>query len=162
MAATCDFGDQLESALRDRLVCGLGNTSTQRRLLAKPDLSLDKALKIKQGMEAAEKNSKTLKVPDGKGLVGKVAQIQPQIESPCYCCGRKGHVPNKCKFKDASCHLIANCGKKGHIAPACRNKKSQLKKMTTAKDRENGHDLVQTICSETMTSLKGRVTSLTY
>ena len=132
MAATCDFGDQLESALRDRLVCGLGNASAQRRLLAEPDLSLDKALKITQGMEAAEKNSKTLKVSDSIGLVGKVAQIQPQIESPCYRCGRKGHVPNDCKFKDASCHY---CGKKGHIAPACRNKKFEENDYCNSKGR---------------------------
>ena len=90
VVATCDFGDQLESALRDRLVCGLGNASTQRRLLAEPDLSLDKALKIMQGMEAAEKNLKTLKVSENIELVEKVAQIRPQIESPCYRCRRKG------------------------------------------------------------------------
>ena len=40
LAEHCDFGDHLEEALRDRLVCGLRNETTQRRLLAEADLTL--------------------------------------------------------------------------------------------------------------------------
>ena len=46
---------QLEEALRDRLVCGLRNVSTQKKLLTEADLTLAKAIKIAQGMEAADK-----------------------------------------------------------------------------------------------------------
>ncbi|XP_077866425.1 uncharacterized protein LOC144354629, partial [Saccoglossus kowalevskii] len=37
---------------------------------------------------------------------------------PCYRCGRKGHTPQQCRFKDAECH----CKKKGHIQKVCRSK----------------------------------------
>lgn len=56
LARNCNFGQHLEEALRDRLVCGMRSQGVQRRLLAEPDLTLDKALEIALAMEAAEKN----------------------------------------------------------------------------------------------------------
>ena len=47
----CEFGDYLEQALRDRLVCGLLSQSTQKKLLAEADLTLAQALSIAQGTE---------------------------------------------------------------------------------------------------------------
>ena len=35
LAHTCNFGNFLEQALRDHLVCGMTNSSTQKKLLAK-------------------------------------------------------------------------------------------------------------------------------
>jgi hypothetical protein len=42
-------------------VCGIRNENIQRRLLAEADLSLARALELAQGMEAAERNAKSLK-----------------------------------------------------------------------------------------------------
>ena len=39
LARSCDFGDFLEQALRDRFVCGLANTSVQKRLLTEKILN---------------------------------------------------------------------------------------------------------------------------
>ena len=61
LSTHCDFKSYLNEALRDRLVCGLRSESTQRRLLAEKDLSLQKAMEIAQGMEAADRNTKSLK-----------------------------------------------------------------------------------------------------
>jgi len=57
----CAYGDHLDEALRDRLVCGLRNETIQRKLLSEADLTLARAIEISQGMEAAEKNAKSLK-----------------------------------------------------------------------------------------------------
>ena len=38
LARTCDFGAFLDEALRDRLVCGLQNSGTQKKLI-RPDLT---------------------------------------------------------------------------------------------------------------------------
>ena len=35
----CNFGDTFNVMLRDRIVCGINDDSTQRRLLAEPDLN---------------------------------------------------------------------------------------------------------------------------
>ena len=41
------------------------------------------------------------------------------MRKTCFRCGRTGHFPKVCKFKDGLCHA---CGKKGHtdlLAPGC-------------------------------------------
>ena len=45
----CEFQAYLDEALRDRLVCGIRDQTTQRKLLTVPKLTLAKALEIAQG-----------------------------------------------------------------------------------------------------------------
>ena len=61
LATHCKFGNYLEEALRDRLVCGLHNEAIQLRLLAEADLTYAKAMEMAQGLEAAEKSSRSFK-----------------------------------------------------------------------------------------------------
>jgi len=61
LAIHCQFGEYLDQALRDRLVCGLKSEVTQRRLLSEPDLRLKRAIEVAQSMEAAERNTQQLK-----------------------------------------------------------------------------------------------------
>ena len=61
LSTHCSFGDFLEQALCDHLVCGIRSESLQKRLLAEAELTLKKAVKIAVGMEAAEKTTKSLK-----------------------------------------------------------------------------------------------------
>ena len=49
LATLCDFGEYLDQALRDRLVCGLRSEATQEHLLSKSDLTLKRALEIPIG-----------------------------------------------------------------------------------------------------------------
>lgn len=46
--------------LRDRLVCEIGDDPIQCRLLSKPELLFDKALKVAQAMETATKDVQEL------------------------------------------------------------------------------------------------------
>ena len=77
-----------------------------------------------QGMEAAEKNVKRLQgretVPVNKVIPRREKTDGPvwRKQKPCYHCGRSGHVPSACRFRDATCH---KCQKKGHVAKACRS-----------------------------------------
>ena len=61
LLTSCRFDDYFEQALRDRLVCGLRNEGTRKRLLSEADLTLAKALELGQGCEAAEKNAQHFK-----------------------------------------------------------------------------------------------------
>ena len=61
LAINCDFGNFLDDALRDRLVCGVRSEQTQRRQLTEKDLTLAKAVEIAQAMEAADRQSKDMK-----------------------------------------------------------------------------------------------------
>ena len=62
-AEFCNYGDSLSEMLRDRLVCGITDTSVQKRLLAEKDLTLDKAFSLAQSVEIAEKGAKDLHLP---------------------------------------------------------------------------------------------------
>ena len=68
LSTHCEFGDHLNEALRDRLVCGMRDTDTQRKLLTMASLTLTKALEVAQGAEAAQINSKALKGEDTQSV----------------------------------------------------------------------------------------------
>ena len=125
----CDFGETLSDMLRDRLVCGIGDTRIQRRLLAEPELTFQKALTLSQAMELADRHTKDLQVastvnPAQIHKLHKKASSSPKSSKDtaavCYRCGGK-HLANHCPFKEAECHA---CGKKGHIAKVCKSKKA--------------------------------------
>ena len=119
----CEFGDYLNDALRDRLVCGLRAGNITKRLLAEAKLTLKKAIDIATAMEAAAKDAVEFQQQfKPESTVHKFASKKPTSSTACFRCGRAGHSPNQCRFKDATCH---ECNKKGHIRPACRSKSDQ-------------------------------------
>ena len=107
----CEFGTVLNDSLRDRFVCGLHNESIQKRLLVKTSLTFEKALKFTVAMETAMKDSVEL-----RGKTKSEPPVNSIHEAPmqhrCYRCGKEGHEPQECYFKDQYCR---NCGKKGHV-----------------------------------------------
>ncbi|CAC5377041.1 unnamed protein product [Mytilus coruscus] len=142
----CIYGDTLNAMLRDRLVVGIKSDSIQRRMLAEPNLTFDKALEIATAMETAEKNAQDIPAS------GTNATIQKQVnkisksytrnnsgnseQGDCYRCGGN-HLAIDCRFKKAKCHI---CKKKGHIAKKCRNKSfnGNLKQdASSEREREN-------------------------
>ena len=50
----CGYGDSLNEMLRDRIVCGIQDQRTQRRLLAQTDLTLKKAFEVAQAIQSAD------------------------------------------------------------------------------------------------------------
>ena len=134
LASRCKFGAFLDEALRDRLVCGMESENIQKVLLTKANLTLEKALEISQGMEAATLKAKELKGSHRSNPVLAVNGKPPVTSSPtqnCTRCGRGKHDKSTCRFKNATCH---HCGKTGHIAPVCRSKAAgKPRKGTTGK-----------------------------
>ena len=74
LASLCDFDGEvwLPQMLRDRLVCGIGDSRMQRRLLAEQDLTFDKALQLVQAMESADQSASALTPDSGKADVNQV------------------------------------------------------------------------------------------
>ena len=116
--------------LWDRLVCGINNQCIQRRLLAEPNLTFEKAKALAEAAERADENARELeKATPGPVGVHKIATGKTKEGGPhwsksnteCYRCGGK-HAADKCRFRDSDCH---HCGKKGHIAKACRSRKRE-------------------------------------
>ncbi|KAL5517154.1 hypothetical protein EMCRGX_G002638 [Ephydatia muelleri] len=112
LAAQCEFGQFLDEALRDRLVCGLRNDVIQKRLLSEADVTLAKAVQIASSMESAEKQSLQLNVTKPGAIC--------QVRVSCNRCNSTDHSVRECRIKDSV--VCFRCKKKGHIVRACREK----------------------------------------
>ena len=115
----CEFKDFLEQALRDRLVYGLYAENIQRKLLTEAGLTLSLAYEIAQGMEATQKQA-------SESNAARVQQVKygdsptATPKRPCGRCGKVGHHPDKCYFRNQRCR---KCKRLGHIAKMCQQVK---------------------------------------
>ena len=113
----CEFNDQLEKMLRDRLVCGVNDERIQRRLLAESQLEFKKAMELATTMETADRNTRDLNHGNAGNLnekpkepqVNRVTKEPPKQKQPprnprqskeCYRCGGQFHDADKCRYKE--------------------------------------------------------------
>ena len=137
-AAKCNFGANLETVLRDRLVAGCNDTEVKRKLLAEKALTyneariilqdndnINRALDSGQEVMYARKQCQPTK---GHSNERQQPQHSPQSESsqekrsrkkygPCLSCGGD-HLRQSCKFRHVKCF---KCQKTGHIAKVCKS-----------------------------------------
>ena len=140
----CDFGTNLDSALRDRFVWGLISETCKRKLLSENNLEYARAVEIALSLEAAEQNAAEMKrnvdYREGVHFVKNHRVKQPFSsgnrphrhqqpkerqgqrgsdvrQSQCYCCGKIGHYKNQCDKRESYCD---SCGKQGHLKVMCR------------------------------------------
>ena len=59
-STVCEFGPALSEMLRDWLVCGIGDAQIQKRVLAEPKLTMDKASELAFAQELAKPNAAQL------------------------------------------------------------------------------------------------------
>ena len=137
LSVTCDFENNLDSSLRDRLVCGINDDGIQRRLLAEKTLDFNKAFALAQSMEMAAHNVQDMKhqshvntpkmsAASPLGHINKLATHKVgQNVKPCDRCGGVNHTSPQCRFKDVTCR---NCGKVGHIERVGRSAPTQAQR----------------------------------
>ena len=140
--------------LRDRLVCGITNTTVQKWLLAEKELSLDKTDSLAQSVGIAEQGTKDLQLPGTAKSTANPDADPLKINSgpsnkhddkgahkykPCYRCGGK-HSPHLCRFKSEYCH---SCGNIRQTAKACLSK-PQNKEPLTTKSNKPVHNIAET------------------
>ncbi|XP_065190667.1 uncharacterized protein K02A2.6-like [Sycon ciliatum] len=142
LAKTCDFGNGLEDAIRDRFVCGIRDAVVCKKLLTIDALTLETALKTAAAQEVVDREAARLMAagrstsessdvhavwhkrqppaPRQRGKSGASASSTTDGAAPCYRCGNKDHAPSQCRFKASECHY---CHKRGHLEKVCRTKK---------------------------------------
>ena len=158
LAEFCNFRQTLEVMLCDRIVCGINGDAIQRHLLTEPGFTYKKSLEIAQNLEVISQNMRELhpatsssKKETIKSKINKVAQAKPvtkpqgKPDMPCYHCGKPGHKPISCHFKEAICHF---CNKVGHLKSLYLSKK---KSETQCKKKELQPHPVMTIYSDDAT-----------
>ena len=80
LASTCEYGNFVKEALRDRFVCGLRSETCRRRLLTESDLTFTKAIEIARSMELARKDCAELQT--GNVLLDRAkASVNKEITS---------------------------------------------------------------------------------
>ena len=111
IATFCNFGDMLEAMLRDRIVCGISDSTFQKQqlLLAQPKLTFQKALELARGLETAAQNVKELTTVDGPGATAKTGDVHRILSNKprqktnvvCFRCGKPGHFVSEATEEDA-------------------------------------------------------------
>ena len=114
LAKMCNFGDYLDTAIRDQFVCRLKDTKCQTELLCVADLTVAMALREALATEVVTHEAKAMQEPSQETTEG-VHKLS--IGFKCYRCGKQGHSAAECKHKKAKCHL---CLKFGHLARVCQ------------------------------------------
>ena len=122
--------------IRDRLLIGISDDQTRKKLLEKKKLSSGEALDICRAQEQATTHAKEMSSTENRVdrmLSGfkrktpkrdfKVFTGPPLTSTRCTRCG-KIHMAGKCSAKLATCY---NCNKRGHFAQLCRNKLGKAK-----------------------------------
>ena len=121
LAEYCNFGETLEPMLRDRLVCGIGDDATQKRLLAEPVLTYKKATELALSMERAVKNVRELKqsAPSReREQDNQVHSIRPWKKDRCTRQQQQQRPPHaQPPSKPITCF---RCGDPTHLAPKCK------------------------------------------
>ena len=155
LAKTCGYGTVEESTIRDRIVLGIRDDATRKKLLQTRTLDLAKAIDICRSSEVTTRQLKDIMSPDElKALKQHSSRSSSQRSSSTRyrhhksrdqqernrspSAERRDIVQRRCKFcngthkpsKDlckAYGATCACCGKKNHFASTCRSKQSNDK-----------------------------------
>ena len=131
LAADAELCTQcLDPRLTTRIMSGLRNQDTRRKLLAlRPFPSLERVIDICRSEEAAQANDDVLQdvmnrshsvfsISDRRGQ-NQRSPSRARSSQPCGRCGRSSHLRGTCPATDQACF---SCGSRGHFATMCRKK----------------------------------------
>lgn len=140
-AEACDFGDQLDYNVRDRILFGMIDDKLADRLMEKSDdeLTVDNVIKWCRLAELSKINRGVEGLQVEEAAVGRRGRqnTRPKTRKPgdkCQKCGNNEHTGNAtCPAKDAFCH---KCNKKGHFKRCCWSK--EVKEVNEVENNESG------------------------
>lgn len=163
LAITCNFGNYLNTALRNQFVFGLKDRGIQAKLLEVHDLTLDRARDLAVSMEMSAKGGQEIQSrakadvnlvehpvnksgkPKGKKPGNAAASQSHHSDSKqgskkgaCYRCGSTNHFANKCVHVKTVCNF---CRMTGHIEKVCMKKKSAC----STKSKSDFHQVEESV-----------------
>ncbi|GJQ67600.1 hypothetical protein Trydic_g8405 [Trypoxylus dichotomus] len=141
LSKLCEFGEFLDEALRDRMVCRLREVQIQKKLLGEDgNLSFQRACEIALSMEVADAQSQLVQerveTPAKTQQKSKEKEQNGKVFKPCYRCGRK-HNHNLCPAKNWECF---NCKTKGHTSKMCKKGREKKEVCQVAEEESDDDD----------------------
>lgn len=119
LASTCEFADQEDGLIRDRIVLGIRDNRLKERLLRESSLEVGKVVEIVRAAESSREQIRSMndekEVHTMRKHRKKVNQKQPSLEYECKKCG-KTHKPRECPAFGKTC---SRCKQKNHFAVRC-------------------------------------------
>ncbi|CAH8821629.1 unnamed protein product [Trichobilharzia szidati] len=134
-ASKCNFGDQLHTQLRDRLIAGINILKLEKELVQIPSCTFQTAKDLCITYEDVNSDYPAATMSESDVMLSKVdnksvhrkksklpstcnrMHTESKNIKPCFSCG-KLHLRSTCRFRSAKCH---KCGKIGHIKSVCRS-----------------------------------------
>lgn len=123
LVKSCEFGDQADSVVRDRIVLGIADTGLQERLLREGNLSLTKAAEICRAAELSKRQAETVQnrsvdvlkkqgastvfSKNSSGDSGSQRMYAPNNVYQCKKCNRK-HKRAECPAFGKQCFKCGN------------------------------------------------------
>ena len=133
LAPDCDFGDNKNEFIRDRIVAGIRDKDVSKQLQMKSDLTLDVAIEMARQAETIQyQMSEQTQAQAVDELRGKKKNFTRNKDTPqkqeqqCGRCSRK-HQKGKCPAFDLTCR---KCIKKS----ACRSKIDEIEETPTSEE----------------------------
>lgn len=172
-AATCDYGALRDELIRDKLVLGIANEATRRRLLREQALTLAKALELCRAAELTDITLRSMEQDKPQTDSINAASRQPSNKAPrpnwkqqkkyttatatgngsaCRYCGvHHGRGREQCSAYGKVCKA---CGTPNHFARVCMKTKgseapAQVHSMDNpilSQETDSGDDLFTTKC----------------
>lgn len=145
-AATCNYGELKEELIRDRLVLGIADEGTRRRLLREKDLTLASAIDMCRAAELtdarmralAQKSDDTINAADSRPARNSHKFNKPrtrEVAGNCKYCGHQHKAGrDACPAFGKTCR---HCGTPNHFASVCLKKQTiqpRLNVVDTAED----------------------------
>lgn len=120
---TCEFGTFKDDLLRDRIVLGIRNRDIRKKLMTKPELTLQQAMDICRVEEITSERMKNLDNTDN--LVNKLRRKEFNSRSCLFCGGKHKFEKGLCPAFGKKC---TECGGKNHFAKVCKKKDKKRNK----------------------------------
>ncbi|XP_046142800.1 uncharacterized protein K02A2.6-like [Osmia bicornis bicornis] len=169
LAKNCDFEQQEESLIRDRIVIAVNDEGLQQRLLRDPNLTVEKVIESCRAAEMSKIQQKSLKVENTKtkevsvNVIKKQNYRQGQVRSKASQQKKKedsqqSYDCKKCgsHHKRASCpafgKVCKKCGRVNHFAIGCLSTTSRPRSVNEVATKSN-----QFFVDSVNTELKKRV-----
>ena len=135
LAKGCNYGDQEDRMIRDRILVGTNSAEVQKELLKNTTLNLKIAIETARSHEASKHQLQEMSKDVSVDRIAKKGKPRPKfsnekqnfdqkrVSDKCTRCGRDRHKRKEdCRALTAECH---KCSKIGHYSDFCFSKNKQ-------------------------------------